>query len=315
MATLASLLVLLIALVVALVTQVLPRYFYYASEFPVHLSGAVLVTNSGSDIGLETALALASLGYHVYAGVSTPAEIPRFTRYGLNTLIPIHLDVTNEKHVKRVVRQIVSTDGHQLVGLVATNSLEADLLPMEHTRLSTYASTMDVYYSGTVRVLHAALESLEKSQGRVVIVGSMSSSLNHVPYHTVVPPCQAALEGLAFSLRKELAPANISVSIVKPSFTKTATLASLAERLDHIDSSQLGVYKREFSVFRKAFKSQLLDENNTPPEIVVRMVVHALRSPNPRTQYVRSIDWYLSTLLSITPTHFTTKILRSVFNV
>merc|ERR1712146_354673 len=96
-----------------------------------------------------------------------------------------------------------------------------------------------------------------------------------------------ALEGISDSLRRELFPLGVSVSLVEPAYVKTEIVhkSSGAQSAEHWASKEmLEVYDHFFSVAdekrRRAF------EHADTPECTTNAIVDAIRSPQPRTRYV-----------------------------
>ena len=86
-------------------------------EFPVHNSGAVVMTGASSGIGRGAAIALAKEGFAVFAGVRNERDAASIRGVGMDRLIPIILDVTKTDHIEAAVKT-VEASGLLLVAVV-----------------------------------------------------------------------------------------------------------------------------------------------------------------------------------------------------
>lgn len=94
-----------------------------------------------------------------------------------------------------------------------------DALPLE-----AFRRTMDVNYFGTLHLVRAALPTMrQEGSGRIVMIASGAALLGVYGY-TSYAPSKFAVRGLAETLRSELAPDGIGVSIVYPPDTDTPQL-------------------------------------------------------------------------------------------
>lgn len=101
-------------------------------RYPVHSSGAIVVTGASSGIGKHAALALDTAGFTVYAGVRKESDATALKEERAS-LRPLIIDVTKQEQVdeasKRVKREIAE-EGVPLVGLV-NNAGISRRLPLE----------------------------------------------------------------------------------------------------------------------------------------------------------------------------------------
>lgn len=196
--------------------------YWAAPTYPVHQSGAVLITGASTGIGLHAAKGLAEMGYRVYAGVRSQADVEKIKREN-PSLEPVIIDVTIEETVTRTVQQIkeeLKIQGLKFVGLVNCAGVSRRL-PLELEDMDIVKQLYEVNVFGVTRVTQAFLELLRDSQGRIVNIGSVAALLPHKGSSTY-SGSKAALEMITDSLRLELAPWKISVSVVQPGYVQTA---------------------------------------------------------------------------------------------
>jgi len=262
--------------------------------------GAVLVTGASSGLGEATALGLASAGFTVYAGVRSADSAARIADKN-SAIHPLILDVTSSDSVSaagKLVRE--QTDGPGLHGLV-NNAGICVSAPLECVPLDELRAELEVNLIGTVAVTQALLPLLRMRSaatppatpaGRIV---NITSGIGRVapPFLGPYAASQFAKEGMSDSLRRELAPLSVSVSIVEPGAIMTPIWSKIAATARHVfDTVPYDVadpYRRRFDGFI-AMNGERARESKTRPEAVARAVGHAMTARRPRTRYHVGLD-------------------------
>src|SRR5205814_628540 len=101
-----------------------------------------------------------------------------------------------------------------LAGLV-NNAGIAVASPLEFVPMDEFRKQIEVNLIGQVAVTQAFIPLLRKGRGRVVNVGSIGGKVA-LPLLGPYAASKFAMEGLTDSLRRELMPWGISVSILEP---------------------------------------------------------------------------------------------------
>jgi NAD(P)-dependent dehydrogenase (short-subunit alcohol dehydrogenase family) len=239
---------------------------------------AVLVTGASSGIGEATALRLARRGLRVLAGVRREEDAERLRSHGLE---PVLLDITDAD-------QIAGLDvGGELAGLV-NNAGVALAAPLEFVPLDELRRQLEINIIGQVAVTQAVLPALRRGKGRVVFVGSIAGK-SALPFLGPYAASKFGLEAIADSLRVELRPWGMSVSIVEPGSIKTPIWTKGAERADSLRSPAVDeLYGESIEKFRKlALKRGL---NGIEADAVARVVEHALTAARPKARYIVGKD-------------------------
>jgi NAD(P)-dependent dehydrogenase (short-subunit alcohol dehydrogenase family) len=151
---------------------------------------------------------------------------------------------------------------------------------------------MEVNLIGQVAVTQAFLPMLRTGHGRIVFTGSIGGRVASAmlgPYSA----SKFALEAVTDSLRLELQPWDIWVSIVEPGMIATNIwekgTSDVAEARERIDQDGLRLYGDAVDGFEEKF----LDRGakvGIPPEKVAKAVEHALTARRPRTRYLVGAD-------------------------
>jgi len=233
---------------------------------------AALVTGASSGIGAACAARLAASKWQVFAGVRRVGDAPRGTE-------EILLDVTSEEQILAAARRI-----HRLDALV-NNAGIAIAMPLEFIPLHELRRQLEVNVIGQVAVTQAFLPHLRRAHGRVVFVGSIAGK-SALPFLGAYAASKHALEALADSLRIELRPFGVSVSVVEPGTIKTPIWeksAALANSLaDRAPADLRELYGKRVAAFGRVAARR--GAGGAPVEAVARAVEQALTQERPRTR-------------------------------
>lgn len=183
---------------------------------------AVLVTGASSGIGLETALHLASRGFHVYATLREPDRTSPLEEKASRidgSLSIMTLDITDETSIEAVIGKIASRSG-SLYGLVNNAGINIrgffeDVSPQEMRRV------YDVNLFGTMAVTRAVLPLMRPTScGRIIIMSSVGGKIPTLG-NSAYCSTKFALEGFGRTLAQEVRPFGIFVSLIEPGFVST----------------------------------------------------------------------------------------------
>ncbi|WP_424214051.1 SDR family oxidoreductase [Streptomyces sp. BI20] len=250
---------------------------------------AVLVTGASSGLGEVTAHRLARVGFRVRAGVRRVEDAERLAAAGVPNLTPVILDVTDEDGIAKVLDTIAEEEPEGgLFGLV-NNAGIAVTAPLECVDSALLRRQLDTNVVGQLAVIRAALPLLRAGDtpGRIV---NVTSGLGNValPYMGAYAAAQFAKEALSDSLRRELAPFGISVSVVQPGAITTPIWDKMAleagRTLESAPAPVAALYRQSFRRFLEENEHSARTGGLTPDH-VARTILRALVSPRPRTRY------------------------------
>ena len=188
-----------------------------------------LVAGAGRGIGRAVAFALAYAGAEVWLMARTQSELESAVaeiRSGGGCAHALVCDVTDAAAVNRAVAALPALD--VLVNNAGTNIPELFVNVSEahlDTMLNLNIRAMFITAQAAVKKM---LESAErKARGGVVI--NITSQMGHVgaPMRTVYCLTKHALEGFTKALAVELAPSNIRVNSIAPTFLETPLTAPM----------------------------------------------------------------------------------------
>lgn len=187
----------------------------------------VFVTGASSGIGRSVAVYLAGKGYRVY-GTSRKSrpedagEPERFESSG-GFVKMLQMDVCSEASVKAAIEKVIGLEGE--IGVVVNNAGIGIAGSVEDTSPEEAFLQLDTNFFGMHRVIRQVLPYMRK-RGRGLIVNMSSvGALFPIPYQSMYVASKAAIEGMSGSLRNELKPFGIKISMVEPGDTKTGFTA------------------------------------------------------------------------------------------
>jgi NAD(P)-dependent dehydrogenase (short-subunit alcohol dehydrogenase family) len=254
--------------------------------------GSVLITGASTGIGEACALRLARSGFKVFAGVRRDADGDRLkSAAGTGFLTPVKIDVVDDASIQSALQQITADGGESgLAGLVNNAGISV-AGPLEVLPLDRWRQQMDVNVTGQIAVTQAFLPLIRKATGRIIFMGSIGGRMS-APFLAPYNASKHALEAITDSLRVELQPWNIHVSIIEPGsiatpiWDKSLALADDIER--EISPEGAALYKDSIDAMRKAARE--IGDAGIPADEVAKVVEHALSAKKPKTRYVVGRD-------------------------
>ena len=254
-------------------------------------SMTVVVTGASTGIGAACALDCVGRGMTVFAGVRDPRAGEALAAKGGPSLIPLTLDVTDERSIKQSAEVVQGVVGEGGLGGLVNNAGIVIGSPLEVIPLSQLRKQLEVNVIGQIAVTQAYLPLLRRGRGRIVNMGSIAGR-GTIPLLGPYSASKFALEALTDALRMELQPWGIQVSIIEPGAIATPIWeksAKEAEGLEALASEEAkALYGEAVARIREAIAQAA--QRAIPPEAVVRAVHHALTASRPHTRYLVGRD-------------------------
>lgn len=183
------------------------------------LHQAILITGASSGIGEACAVHLAHKGFRVFAGARRADKLKSLEGLAGGRITPVTLDVTDEQSVRDAIARI-SDDGTTLYGLV-NNAGISIMGPVETVGIDDWRRQYETNVFGLVRMTQAVLPSMrDAGHGRIVNIGSIAGRIA-APFQGAYASSKHAVEGVTDSLRREVQPFGIKVSLIRPGFINT----------------------------------------------------------------------------------------------
>lgn len=189
-----------------------------------------MITGGSSGIGKAVAKILASEGSHISIIArdrekleTTQGEIESVTLSTDQRIVTFSADVSDRRQIEDAVSAAIEHIGPPDV-LITSAGIAHPGYFMD-VPIGIFERTMAVNYFGTLYSIRAALPAIVKREKGHLVLISSGAGLVGIFGYTPYSPSKFALRGLAESLRGELKPKGIGVSIVYPPDTDTPQLA------------------------------------------------------------------------------------------
>jgi NAD(P)-dependent dehydrogenase (short-subunit alcohol dehydrogenase family) len=251
--------------------------------------GAVVVTGASTGIGEASARRLAGEGFRVFATVRREADAERLRGDGAG-LEPLLLDVTDAGAIARAAAQMRDAAGPGLAGLV-NNAGVAITGPLEYLPVEELRTQLEVNLVAQVAVTQAFLPALRTARGRIVNVSSIGGRIA-LPMAGPYAASKFGLEAVSDSLRRELAPSGIQVSVVEPGGVRTPIWDKGTEAAERVLEGMPPEAEQHYGELARTMRAEAerISREGMPPDAVAAIVVHALTARRPRTRYLVGRD-------------------------
>lgn len=179
---------------------------------------SVWITGASSGIGLDLARLMEDEAAQVAISARSRDKLQAAAK-GHSWLTAYPADVTDADALKRSVKDMEKAQGP--VDLAVFCAGVWTLMDSPKMDLKAVRLGIEVNYMGVVNAIDAVLPGmLERGHGHIAIVASVAG-YRGLPKALAYGPTKAALINLAETLRAELAPHGITVSVVNPGFVDT----------------------------------------------------------------------------------------------
>jgi len=263
---------------------------------------AVVVTGCSSGFGFSLATGLANKGVYVFAGVRKEEDAEKLreavTEEGRGNLQTLILDVTNEQHVldaSEVVAKELESKGLRFLALV-NNAGYATYGPVESMGIARMRKMYEVNVFGVVSMIQAFVPLLRKYYAKeplnsriinVSSVGGVMSLPNAGPYCA----SKYAIESISDSLRMELRPWGISVSVVEPGrfateFQGKAYSDMVSDGIKQLDEE---VYNH-YNILTNETNANSAKTKRPPPSNCAQIMEDAIFDTHPLERYYAGTD-------------------------
>ena len=271
-------------------------------------SGTVLITGCSSGIGLCCAQGLQARGWRVFATTRQSADVARLQAGGLESL---SLDLRDSASIQGAVADILERSGGRLDALF-NNGAYGQPGAVEDLSREALREQFETNVFGALELSNLIIPVMRRQGGGRIVFNSSVLGLVAFPYRGAYVASKFALEGLADTLRLELAGAGIHVCLIEPG-------PILSRFRDNAHAAYRRHIRVEGSPHREkyaAMQARLTKKGPTapftlPPEAVLKRVIHALESPWPKPRYPVTVPTYLfAALRRVLPTRALDAILR-----
>jgi len=182
-------------------------------------AGAVVfITGASSGIGAALARRFAAEGAAVAVAARRVERLQALAselEAAGTRVVVVRCDVTVDGDVARAIAEARQALGP--VSVLVANAGFGVVGPLERLTLDDYRRQFETNVFGVLRTIYAGLGDLERTRGRLVIIGSVSGHVS-TPGGSPYAMSKFAVRALAQALDGELARAGISVTLISPGF-------------------------------------------------------------------------------------------------
>jgi len=241
---------------------------------------SVLITGCSSGIGLCIAKGLKEKGYRVFASARTNDDVKNLQNLGFESLL---LDLSSSESINAAVFKLyeMTNDLYALINNGAYGQAGA----LEDISREALDKQFQSNVFGWHELTNLVLPKMRYcNEGRIVYISSVLGFVA-MPFRGPYVASKFAIEGLVGTLRLELSDTNIKFSSIQPGpieskFRQNAYLA-FQQNVEFSSSH----YKNQYKLMIKRLKSGKNAKFTLPPEAVLKRVIHALESSNPKNYY------------------------------
>ncbi|MBV9484553.1 MAG: SDR family oxidoreductase [Frankiaceae bacterium] len=268
--------------------------------------GVVFVTGASTGIGNATALRLARAGYDVIPGLRRDEPLPDPVKP------PVLIDLSDPTSIEPACKEVVERAGGNLVGLV-NNAGYSVTGPFETLDLADWRAQFEVNFFGHIAITSALLPALIASGGRVVTVGSIGGRMS-LPFMGPYVASKHAVQAWTDSMRMELAPHGVRVSLIEPGAIATPLWEKGVGAAEaHREGLEPALRDKYAAQMDGALKAAAMSEKMAiPAERCAKAIEHALTARHPKGRYLVGADAHLQAGVAAMPTRVLTGFTRMV---
>jgi NAD(P)-dependent dehydrogenase (short-subunit alcohol dehydrogenase family) len=251
---------------------------------------SVLITGCSSGIGECVALGLHERGYRVFASVRNADDCAAFQQAGIECLV---LDYAESTSIKSAVENVLEQTGGRLYALF-NNGAYGQPGACEDLSREAMREQFETNVFGWMELTNLLIPVMRaQGYGRII---QNSSILGFVamPMRGAYNASKFAIEGFSDTLRLELAGTDIHVSLIEPGPVESRFRANAYRAFQKHIEVENSVHRERYTKMIERFEtSGNVQPFTLPPEAVLKRVLHALESRQPKIRYPVTFPTYL----------------------
>ncbi|MGH9731940.1 MAG: SDR family oxidoreductase [Candidatus Acidiferrales bacterium] len=246
----------------------------------------VLITGGTDGLGRAAAILFASEGYRVFAAGRNAEKRAALEQLAEEKSLPLEtvdLDVTSDDSASRAITEVERRAGP--VSVLVNNAGIAIAAVMEEVSVDDLRKQFETNVFGAVRMTQRVLPAMrERRSGHIINMSSVAGKVSN-PLFGPYSGSKHALEAISDAQRMEVAPFGIRVVLIEPGFIPTNINRAAAELSSrYMNHAAASPYARAYLSVLKMVQKRVASSKTTP-EDCARVILRAVRSPNPRARY------------------------------
>jgi len=271
---------------------------------------SVLITGCSSGIGECVAFGLHAHGYRVFASVRNTHDCAAFHQADIECLV---LDYADSASIKSAVEQVLEQTGGHLYALF-NNGAYGQPGACEDLSREAMRQQFETNVFGWMELTNRLIPVMRAQGYGRIIQNSSILGFTAMPMRGAYNASKFAIEGFSDTLRLELAGTDIHVSLIEPGPVESRFRANAYRAFQQHIEVENSVHRERYAKMIQRFEtSGKVDPFTLPPEAVLKRVLHALESRQPKTRYPVTFPTYLfSWLKRVLSDRMLDRILRRV---
>ncbi|MBM3934731.1 MAG: SDR family oxidoreductase [SAR202 cluster bacterium] len=246
-----------------------------------------LITGASSGIGYATALHMAQKGYRVIGTSRSMARLEGLGREAAANRLPVtavELDINSAQAVDDEMPRLL--EEHGPVDVLVNNAGYSLWGPMQTLTEEELKAVFETNYFAAFRLIkHVLPGMIERRSGHIINMSSIVGRMG-TPFNGAYVSTKWALEGMSESLRTEVWPFGVRVSVVEPGLYRTNFFTSQVRGTASEDkASPYHPYVARFDARHKTYNVFGKD-----PAQVAKVVHRIARSRRPAFRYPVGIE-------------------------
>lgn len=247
---------------------------------------AVVITGASSGIGRAAVASMVRSGWRVFGTVRKAQDGESLRSEFGAAVTPIILNVADRSSINSAAQAVSSAlQGSGLDGLANVAGI-GKVAPVEYVTQDGLLEIFNINVFGQIAVTQALLPLLRAAQGRIVNISSVGAHIA-IPFGSLINATKSAFGIFSDTLRLELHPFGIHVSVIEPGAVKTPAVNKTLGDVEGVirdlparGAAQYGEMLRSFA--QRAYHREM---NGSSPDVVAKAIHHALTATRPRTCY------------------------------
>ncbi|MCX6856774.1 MAG: SDR family NAD(P)-dependent oxidoreductase [Verrucomicrobia bacterium] len=232
------------------------------------------ITGCSSGFGRSIAEAALLAGDHVIATARRQEDLEMLEHVGAGRCQGLVLDITQADQVRTVIAAAAQITGK--IDVCVNNAGYGLIGAVEECSEEQIRTNFETNFFGTLNVVRYILPVMRAQKSGHIITISAAAAISNYPGFGVYGAAKAAVESLSESLRAEVQPHGIKVTLVQPGPFRTAFIA---KGLDH--AAKMPEYAGsagKFANFLANVEGKQPGDPDRAAELIVQMV-HESKSP------------------------------------
>ena len=245
----------------------------------------VVITGSSSGFGYLTALTLARQGYKVWAtmrqsdskNAKNKADLLSAAQNESLYLKVADMDVTDDESVARTIAAIAENEGS--IDYLVNNAGSMFVGITEAYSIDQARQQFETNFFGILRTTKAVTPIMrQQKHGLIINVTSLAGRVTF-PYFGIYCASKYAVEAYSQSMRYELAPFGVEVSVVEPGPFGTNLLYSGPEEADKSVLEAYGDHKEVPRAMLRNFEQFFATDQAPDPQLVADAIAELVVAP------------------------------------